>query len=71
MQSTKEQMIGYTAVTKRLEEINSGLTNRLKTYLDSGIMNRLKKLNSGIMNGLENYGIRKLRIDWRSWIQTL
>ena len=30
VQSTKEQLIGYTAVTKRLEAINSGLMNRLE-----------------------------------------
>ena len=30
VKSTKEQLIGYTAVTKRLEAINSGLMNRLE-----------------------------------------
>ena len=44
VQSTKEQLIGYTAVTKRLEAINSVLMKRLE-QMDSGLMNRLGQMN--------------------------
>ena len=44
VKSTKEQLIGYTAVTKRLEAIISGLMKRLE-QMDSGLMNRLGQMN--------------------------